>query len=154
MAWQPVNFNLPAEWEWEWEEEDGRVQSGKWLQRCVRNKLFFFFGSYSAALIYCPPMWTWWEQLTARGLELQQIWMRQSGRCRLCKLYFLQPEKNPRASDKLCYDRTSRHGLLPISRYEDLNLCLKPCTYRFYMEKQAWEKTSMLGAEMTRLWIV
>lgn len=97
---------------------DGSVQSGNWLQRCVRNKLFFFFGSYSAALIYCPPMWTWWEQLTVRGLELQQIWMRQSGRCRLCKLYFLQPEKNPRASDKLCYDRTSRHGLLPISRYE------------------------------------
>lgn len=32
--------------------------------------------------------------------------------------------------------------------------CLKPRTYGFYLEKQAREKTSMLGAEMTRLWII
>lgn len=36
----------------------------------VRKEQTFFFFFYSVALIYWPPMWTWWEQLTARGFVI------------------------------------------------------------------------------------
>lgn len=46
MAWQPVNFNLPAEWEWEWEViQVCRVGSG-WRHAYGTN-----------FLIYYPPCW-------------------------------------------------------------------------------------------------
>lgn len=43
--------------------------------------------------------------------------------------------ENPRASDRLCYDRTSRRGVL--SNQRESGLCPKTRTQRFYMGKQA-----------------
>lgn len=45
---------------------DGSVQSGKWLQTCVRNKLFFPFSTW---LLSFPAVPCEREQLTASGLS-------------------------------------------------------------------------------------
>lgn len=52
--------------------------------------------------------------------------------------------ENPQASDRLCYDHTSRREL--VSNQWGSGLCPKPCTWRFYMEEQAKGKKKQLNA--------
>lgn len=139
MAWQPVNFNLPAQWDWKRGGGDGSVQGGKWLQTCVRSKLFFFF--FPLFLLGCSHLLPSHVDMmrtthcqrfviatsldaTAREMPLAEAVFQVS----------LPPEENPQASDRLCYDHISRKGLL--SNQSGSGLWPKPCAGRFYMESK------------------
>lgn len=74
-------------------------ESGRWW-KCAewevaadvgKEQTFFYFFPflYPTALIYCPPRWTQWERLTARGLKSLQIWMEPPAWGKLCELYFI-----------------------------------------------------------------
>lgn len=120
---------------------DGSAQSGKWLQTCVRNQLFFLF------LLGCSHLLP--SHVDAMRTSRCQRFViaanpdATAGEVPVVEAVFQvspPPGKNPRASDGLSRDHTSRHGLL--SNQQGSGLCPKPHTWRFYMRKksQCWEQ--------------
>lgn len=126
---------------------DGSVQSRKWLQTYMRNKLFFFLFLLGCAHLlssHVDMMRTSCCQRSVIAASLD-VAAREVPVVEAVFQVSLPPEKNPQASDRLCDDRTSRHGLL--SNQQGSGLCPKICTPRFYIEKKAAGKKSQCWKE-------
>lgn len=134
MAWQPVNFNLPAQCDGEGEVlEVCRVGSD--CRRVLGTNFFFSF----ARLLSFTAFPCGHDENNSRpevcncsklGCDSQE-----DASCGSIISGKPATRENPQASDRFCYDRTSRRDL--FSNPWGSGLCPKPCTHRFHMEKQA-----------------
>lgn len=113
---------------------DGSVQSGKWLQTWVRNKLlcfcFFLWSfSYPTVLIYHPPRCKQCHATYCQGFEIaaKSEWTRRldSGTCYASNRSKIWRQKKKKKIHRLQTDSVMIAppglGSIPVSRHQDLN---------------------------------